>query len=1412
MALDQVMNLNAEQAQAGEAMDLDLSQVNDPLDAFNGINLEQVENNPPAQAPNETDPPKKKGVSSMSEAQQKYNQLKQSATNWGERGFLEAGYQERNPLQANRVVEFDAKKLNLDRYLGYGKTTFNKVGFNPFIDNEKHFSENTNIWNDYRRTLTVLPGMLGLSIKDSFAFGAFADSEEESAAEYTRLSNIGMSSRSGPGAFMNNLTLSLSYSLGVGASILAEEGIMLGAEYLTGGMATPVVAARTGYNMKRLGTLANRAFGDLRGLGNVARGGVQLAKSLGNINDAKNFYTMAKAGALTIGKGAFQLVNPLTRTVDDIADIARGSASVRNLSNMAKMKKTFGSFYRDARDINIALNEAELEGYSKRQEEIDRLMFEYEKANGKKPEGEDLQSIYAQAEDVKNGIVALNMPVIFYTNRITFDGLFKFRGFKTLEQAAENADLAAKGVGFKPKAGFFDISTMGIKGRAMATARTVPGAIWGYSKRNVAEGIQENLQNIIAEGNAQYYNNVYRNDKVGNFDLAMGSALSAAGKEFSGQGLETFASGFLMGGLAQPIQRSFLKDVPSIYYRGKDFVLSTNEYSKFKEQKKKERADAISALNQVYKNPLDFFSNRRENAAVQYATDQNMNLAEDNNDSKTFHDAKDVKNFEHVFSALSSGNYKKFIDGYRQIQKLDDKEIASFLGIQDASKAKEKIQEVITRAEQIKQRYEVAEDQFKNPFNPKQFVVGTPEHTTEALAFKAYEQAKKTLVLSQHGFDRALGRMNGLYNEIIADKPLEKSAASDYSVLLDKSSIQDEISILKKEIGTYDESDRDQKKIKKAKQDRLDALKEYSELLEEHLNDQRNSERVENGTVQLSLFDETNTKLYDAYKKYLGVVAKQNNNTYDYNDKIASSYRKLLDYYSLGVNAQNYNKVINTLLDPDTMYRHANSLNDILTDIFNNREQYMEDSMQKAMRNAEVNELIKAMAAQGIAIDPDQLVEFVNTGKRPTQFIDSATGLPLEGTNPKYAAAMAILDVDDQIKETPVQTAQEEQQPAEEATEEEQKPAAQEMPADLQRQLRDEYANFIADTGSDATFDEFVSTNPKAARIKREYAKKQQPAETTAAVLQPNVTPVAEATGTARTEPVTTATETAPVSDIEAKKADLEKRRKTTFDSFFLEQDPKKKTKKFYEYYITPAGRTEPVYGDSEQEVRDQIAAKYDTELAALEGAKPAETTPAPVTTAAEKTGTQKAQDLVDSVSSIKDLPNLQKADSKPISIDLIELISTGQVKSSDVIQMLRNKEKELLQNLSTKDLQKGDILTFVDNSKGVVTNVVNGKVNYKKFDKDKSSGSIEPNDTQSLKQIKMIEPGKAVSIEETPDIQITPEEKKEVEASKDTLSGFTENTAEVKKVGEDAGRIAGTDNAQNLTNLIQNLGCKTGQ
>jgi hypothetical protein len=205
------------------------------------------------------------------------------------------------------------------------------------------------------------------------------------------------------------------------------------------------------------------------------------------------------------------------------------------------------------------------------------------------------------------------------------------------------------------------------------------------------------------------------------------------------------------------------------------------------------------------------------------------------------------------------------------------------------------------------------------------------------------------------------------------------------------------------------------------------------------------------------------------------------------------------------------------------------------------------------------------------------------------------------------------------------------------------------------------------------------------------------------------------------------------------------------------------------------------------------------------------ETKPVSPTAPAEKTGSEKAQELIDSVSSIKDLPDLNRADSRPITIDLTELISTGQAKSKDINQMLNKKRKELLQNISTKDLQKGDIVTFVDGRKGFVRSVGNNEVSIKVTGSQQGVVEVVPASNLS-KTISNIESGKLVSMEPTPDIEVTPQEVTEVKASQDAKSAFTENTAAVKEAAEKAAKAAGTNNQQNLNNLLQNIGCKTGK
>jgi hypothetical protein len=1500
-------------------LSLDLSTADSPIDPLNDYNLDniQAQNNSVEQgtpAVNNTpqDPPTKKKVYTEADIVALENQQRKSTKEWAEYGSMMATKKYVDPNQAARKISFDSKKTRLDRYLGYGTETFNKVGFSPFANNEEVFNKNTTMWQDYKRMSGNAAALTWLGFKQNFAFGALDfNTEEENTRKYQELSDIGMSSKGGVGAFGNNLILNGGYGIGVGYSILTEELLMLGAEGLTFGGATPLVAARTAQNLTKLGKLramfsgaASSGFKSVE----LARTGLNVFKSLKGADKAKDFYTSIK----TFGKATGNFLNPLARVTDDIMT---GSNVVRNASNMAKMSKTFGSFYRDVRDINVALGESKLEGGTKKQEVIDFEINKYKEANGKMPEGKDLQNIYAKAEDVYQGVVGLNLPIIYYTNRITFDGLFKFRGFKTLEQAGKTVDLSSKGIKFTAGKGF---SVEAAKKWSQVSLRKYPGMMWNYSKRNISEGLQENLQNVISDGVGDYYDAVYKDPTLGGFNFAAATAATNLKKEFtSARGAETFLTGFLMGAVAGPAQSVFLTETPGLYYRGKDLVMKTNDFKAYKAKKAEQIKEKVTTLNELYKNPLDFFSATQENAASQNAAYTTMMQAEDNGDAKTYQDTKDISLFNHVFTSINNGTFDDLIDGYKQMAKLDPKELADYLKVEDVTKAKDKIQEVITRAEQIQSTYNKVNSKFQNPFNPSQYKPGDPEHEREAIAYTAFERAKRSLAVAEHGFERSIERMESLYQDISTNRPIEKSSNSDYSILLNAESIKNEIYTLRKEIASFgpeSQQNPEQKKLAKQKLQKLEDLQEYRDNLDSHLAAIKSQESIQNGEFVIQPIAESYESLRNSYKKYLKNIAKLSGD-YVFDNKIDDSFDKLADYYSLNNDAKNLSNVINTLLDPTNLYAHAETINDKLNKIFEDRGRSFEEQMESYSRMAEMNALIEELAKAGVVIDQDEFVEYIKSGKRPTKFLDKDTGKPVDPESEKAKDAQHAFDVDDQIKNrpsptTPNVTTEAAATPTEaEPTIEEELVAA--GVSEEEQALRKAYRDYLSENpDADVSYEDFVTQSAKAARIKKDFAQKkvepvavepieEAPAEPTSVAEAPVVKEeVAEAASvvdlnaelekqfteerdqklsdlmplyaTARKTMMQLGDEALdpedrniladPVKYLEGRIAqgeyslqlDIDKlkaldtnnpdnakkaenlQRDIDTEKIVLEKTNVKleqikaviaeyndKMSRIGETVVTSAPDTFNL------DIRTTVAENLYKQL--LAGKAYADFTPNELNLintlsferreeikseyeetqrSAEKTGTQKAQDLINSVSSIRDLPNLNSSVANGVTVKIIALMRDNpDIKASDVTTMIDVKRKEFIENLQTSDLKPGDIITFADGKKGMVKKSSNQEVSIKL---PRVADVLVLNQEDLSKRITMVEAGTVAKAKAEPPVEIAESDKKEVEASRDAVDGFTSNAAKVQELNKEILANTGKDNSANVNNLIDKLGCKT--
>lgn len=76
---------------------------------------------------------------------------------------------------AGRTFHFDPK--GADRYLTYGSKVYGQLGYNPFINNEKKYQQETSWTKDISRGFTGMVKLAGVGVSDTFGFGAFANSD-----------------------------------------------------------------------------------------------------------------------------------------------------------------------------------------------------------------------------------------------------------------------------------------------------------------------------------------------------------------------------------------------------------------------------------------------------------------------------------------------------------------------------------------------------------------------------------------------------------------------------------------------------------------------------------------------------------------------------------------------------------------------------------------------------------------------------------------------------------------------------------------------------------------------------------------------------------------------------------------------------------------------------------------------------------------------------------------------------------------------------------------------------------------------------------------------------------------------------------------------------------------------------------
>ena len=878
------------------------------------------------------------------------------------------------------------RQSNFLRY--YEHPDFAELGFTPYANMESYYNANSTIWDDMSRMRGEFGSLVGSgfssvyrSMGDLFDDDAYFYAPDiDSGMEFEDAMAIGNSSRGGALAFTNNLLLNSGYTFGIIGSIAVEELILAGATYLSGGSTSGLAAVRTAQNIGRLGKGAKNFFN----ISKMQASTRALMNQLKNFDAAKAFWAASKSG----GKMISNVLTP--QTFSALKNFKTAKNATQNANNLAKAKAGFGGFYRDFRSLNLALAESKLEGGMVYNELIrEGVAIQKKKTGNVTPE--QMALIQNQAGEGAFYTTMTNAPLIFLSNQFVLGNamggfnrslgrvfndtfkkglngrLFKGKGVKDavtgkIIDVFEDAGSGIGGWWTKVKAG----GVKGGTGRAIsATAR--------YFSQNLAEGLQEIGQEAIAVGTKGYYTAVMEDPTAGGIQLQNDMILAGMGSQFSGQGVETFLSGFLMGGIVQGPQKLVFQGMPALYNK----ISDPAAYKEYQENKKQYVADLVKVHNEAWNaQSVDaggVFDINQLSFMVQKQVAAGMKANVFSQDRFGFQDEKDFGKFQQMYTMFETGTSGYFRNQLQDFLQMDDNELGQAFPDQKSQiksgKARIRIQDMINEIDKQESFYAENKDKYPNPFDRTQYEKGTREYALEALKEKAHEHARYLYLFTNDGFKRAVERADSIYTSLAQDPLFDKMAANDVTVLLDKDSISNEIGLLLQDIAVQDKDTKEGKEIIKNKSEKLKKLNAFLQVVTD-----------KNNLTKDGSFDRRKiNKLTGVFQDYIAFMAKSTN-SFTNKDQIKETLKKMVDYYALKGRARVYDKSIEYLNNPARFSEIVDRQLQVNKDIYKNLSKIHKAQIEKYINIKEANMLMNKLFEAGYVGDPEQVKKFLLTG------------------------------------------------------------------------------------------------------------------------------------------------------------------------------------------------------------------------------------------------------------------------------------------------------------------------------------------------------------------------------------------------------------------------------------------------
>ena len=888
-----------------------------------------------------------------------------------------------DPFKGSKRVMLDMHDANnmnqfYDRYAEH--SDFEKLGFTPFRDNEQLYNQNTGFWKEMGRASGEWASLMWTGVVDAAGFGDLTDLE--AAKEMQRSMAIGQSTVGGATGFTTNLFLNSGYTVGIMAELAAEEIAMalgevglgaatVGSFGLSSGATVPGMALLGG----RMAYKAGSAFSKISKAWKASSKMMKAFDNMKDISKARQYFNSSM-------KGFANVMNPLDNTMD----FFRGVEKMDDVNNWVKTYRGFGSFYGDVRNVRLAYGEGALEGGMVYNEMTRDMLSEFKAEHGRMPDEKEALKIANTAKTASVNTTFWNMPLIMFSNKLTFDGLIRGR-FSNLSK--DLVEVAGRKAIFNPKKGVKEAFQLQPKNwfKAKWNYLKTPstwlkeGAL--YTKANLAEGLQELGQETVSASFKNYELAKYRGDSLrGGYYSFLGDAMN---DQISLQGLETFASGFLMGGMISPISNTVAattqnKDARNNIYKR---VFKNEEWTKLRDERDAQAAETINKLNKFYEDPRQYLSGDLENMQAQVEYQKAAKVASENGDRKLYEDTMDASMIDHVKTAIGAGRFDTFIERMEDMKGLSEEEAVEYMQGKSYQDYQNNLDANIKKAKNIQKRQKYFASKRQNPFNPskyKKVVNGqmNPQYIAEVTQHNAWNNAIDEAVFHQSTFDRALERQSEVLAAAKENSGLSEAAYGEYNVLFDFKNIQSEIDLLKIELEGLSEKSKD-KIVRDSVKDRskkLKALEDYADALQDMLSNPGENESIPEAQYK---------KMEKAYNGFVKYLAEKNGDypNYDQKDK---SLDLLLNWYTLEGRKKPAMDAVNILLDPKGFNQGYERHKEVQDLKMADKKAEIAESLKQYRAKQETNQMLNALADEGMFFDVNELEKLEKEGIAPTKF------------------------------------------------------------------------------------------------------------------------------------------------------------------------------------------------------------------------------------------------------------------------------------------------------------------------------------------------------------------------------------------------------------------------------------------